>query len=330
MTAFVSRVAALLALTLLPWSILPWLAASPAVAQAEYPSRPVHVLLGFPPGGGADILGRHFVARLQTVSGKTFVLENKPGASGNLAVGLAANARPDGHTILIGPSSTMVGSRFFFKDVTWDATKSFVPLGSLIEGAFVLVVGSNASARTVAELTTFLKSRPNNRFAYSNQVGLLAAHYYRAQAGFPVEAVSYKSAPEAFPDLQTGLIEFMVSDGTTSVQPIKDGRLRALAATTAQRHPALPDLPTLREQGFADADFSTWWAMFAPAGTPPRITETLSRWVQQAVAGEETAQFLLRSGNAPMIMDNAAITARLESEITRWAPLVKAAGIVPQ
>lgn len=311
-------------------AIGPWLTATSAVAQSDFPSRPIHVLLGFPPGGGADILGRHFVARLQAVSGKQFILENKPGASGNLAVGLAANARPDGHTIFIGPSSTMVGSRFFFKDVTWDATKNFVPLGSLIEGAFVLVVGGNAAPKSVAELTAFLKSRPNNRFAFSNQVGLLAANYYKAKAGFPAEAVSYKSAPEAFPDLQNGLIEFMVSDGTSSVQPIRDGRLRALATTTANRHPALPDLPTLREQGFADADFSTWWAMFAPAATDPKIVATLSKWVQQAVAGEETAQFLLKSGNAPMIMDSAAISARLKSETERWAPLVKAAGIVPQ
>jgi tripartite-type tricarboxylate transporter receptor subunit TctC len=299
-------------------------------AQQAFPTRPIHVLLGFPPGGGADILTRHFVARLQTVSGNTFVLENKPGASGNLAVTLAANAKPDGYTILVGPSSSMVGARFFFKDVAWDALKSFVPLGSLIEGAFVLVVGPNAQAKSLAELTAYLKSRPNNRFAYSNQVGLLAAHYYKAKGGFPAEAVSYKSAPEAFPDLQTGLIEFMVSDGTSSVQPIKDGRIKALAVTTAHRHPAIADVPTMREQGLSDADFSTWWAMFAPAGTEASIAATLSKWVSEAASDEGTAQFLLKSGNAPLNLDPPAITARLKSEAERWAPLVKAAGIEPQ
>lgn len=309
-------------------AIVSW--ASTGIAQLAFPSRPVHVLLGFPPGGGADILGRHFVQRLQTVSGKTFVLENKPGAAGNLAVALAANARPDGHTILIGPSSSMVGARYFFKDVSWDPEKNFVPLGSLIEGAFVLVVGPNAQAKSLAELTAFLKSRSNSRFAYSNQVGLLAAHFYKSRGGFPVEAVSYRSAPEAFPDLQSGLIEFMISDGTSSVQPIKDGKLRVLATTTAKRHPALPDVPTMREQGFEDADFATWWAMFAPAGTDPQIVALLSKWVVEAASDEGTAQFLLKSGNGPIQLDGPAMTARLKSEIERWAPLVKAAGIEPQ
>lgn len=301
-----------------------------AAAQEAFPSRPVRVLLGFPVGGGADILGRHFVARLQAVSGKTFVLENRPGAGGNLATTLASNAKPDGYTILIGPSSSLVGAPFFFKDVAWDPVKSFVPLGSLIEGAFVTIVSGKTPHASLADLTAYLKSRPKNRFAWSNQVGLLASHFYKNRIGFQAEAVAYKSAPDVFPDLDSGLIEFMVADGTSTVQPIKDGRLKALATTTAKRHPALPDVPTMAEQGLADADFSTWWAMYAPAGTEAGVVATLSKWVKEAASDEGTAQFLLRSGNGPLTIDGPAIAARLKSESERWAPLVKAAGIERQ
>ncbi len=303
---------------------------APAGAQEAYPNRPVHVLLGFPPGGGADVLGRHMIARLQAISGKTFVLENKPGAGSNVASTLASRARPDGYTLLMGTSSSLVGSRFFFKDNTFDPLKSFEPLGGLLVGTFMLVTGPNAPASDVAGLTQWLKARPNSRFAHSNQLGLLAGHYIKTRLGIAAEAVSYRSAPEAFPDLASGMIEYMVADGTSAVKPIQDGRIRGIATTTLERHPALPDLRTLREQGLDDADFSTWWAMLAPAGTDPQIVATLSRWTKAIFDTDETRTFLVNSGNAPLMEDGPTLRARITREIARWEPLVKAAGIVPQ
>jgi len=306
-----------------------WAPASLA-QEAAYPSRPIHVLLGFPPGGGADVLGRHLIARLQAVSGKTFVLENKPGAGSNVATTLVSRAKPDGYTLLMGTSSSLVGARFFFKDMTFQAAKDFIPLGGLLVGTFVLVTGNNAPAKNVEELSAWLKSRPNNRFAHSNQLGLLAGHYVKTRLGIPAEAVAFRSAPEVFPDLNSGLIEYMVADGTSAVKPILDGRIRAIATTTPDRHPALPNLPTLREQGMQDADFSVWWGMFAPAGTPPQIVEVLSRWTRAIFDTDETEKFLWASGNAPLKENGAEINARITREIARWEPLVKAAGIQPQ
>ena len=306
-------------------------AAGPAGAQdGAYPSRPIHVMLGFPPGGGADVLGRHMIARLQATSGKTLVLENKPGAGSNVASTLVARARPDGYTLLMGTSSSLVGSRFFFKDASFDPIRDFIPLGGLLVGTFMLVTGNAAPAQSAAELAQWLKSRPNNRFAHSNQLGLLAGHYFKSKIAVPAEAVSYRSAPEAFPDLANGLVEYMVADGTSAVKPIQDGRVRGIATTTLERHPALPELRTLREQGFEDADFSTWWAMLAPAGTDPAIVATLSRWTKAIFDTDETARFLWTSGNAPLSEDGPTIRARITREIARWDPLVKAAGILPQ
>lgn len=302
----------------------------PGQAQPSgYPTRPIHVQLGFPAGGGADIVGRHLIARLQAVSGKTFVLENKPGAGSNVATVLVSRAKPDGYTLLMGTSSSLVGSRFFFKSVSFDP-KALTPIHGLLEATFVLITGNNTPAKTAPELAAWLKTRPKNRFAYSNQLGLLAGHYFRNKAGFPAEAVSYRSAPEAYPDVQSGLIEFMVADGASAVKPIQDGRLRGIGTTSVRRQPALPELAALREQGYDDADFSTWWALFAPAGTDPKIITTLTGWTKAIFATDETAKFLWSTGNVPLDEDGSSFSARIVREAERWEPLVKAAGIMPE
>jgi len=198
-----------------------------AFAQENYPNRPIHVVHAYPVGGGADIVGRQFMRRVEVASGgKTFVIENRPGNNGNLGISLAARAKPDGYTVVIGSSSNFVGARYFYKEVRFDPLRDFVPLGSFLEGGFVLVTGMNSPAKTVDELTAWLKSRPRNRFAYSNQLGLLAAEYYKGKTGVQAEPVAYKSGPEAYPDLQNGLIEFMIADGTTVTSQIKQGKLR--------------------------------------------------------------------------------------------------------
>ena len=299
-------------------------------AAQNYPNRPIHIIHGFPAGGGADILARQFVRRLEAVSGKTFVLDNKPGNAGNLAISLAANAKPDGYTLVIGSSGNMVGARYFYKDVSFDPIKNFVPIGTFTEGGFVLLTGNNTPAHDMKELTAYLKSRDQNKFAYSNQLGLLASEYYKARAGIKATAVAYKSAPEAYPDVQSGMVDFMVADATTSTALIKAGKLRPIAMANMKRFPVFPDLPTMREQGFEDADFSTWWALYAPAGTPQPIIAQLGQWLKEASEDEELEKTLGTIGNVVLVDDGAATLNRLKREIDRWEPLVKAAGITPQ
>jgi tripartite-type tricarboxylate transporter receptor subunit TctC len=305
--------------------------ASRALAQENYPNRPIHVIHGYPAGGGADIVGRQFMRRVEAASGgKTFIIENRPGNNGNLAIAQATRAKPDGYTVVIGSSSNFVGARYFYKEVRFDPLKDFVPLGAFLEGGFVLVTGMNSPAKTVDELTAWLKSRPQNRFAYSNQLGQLAAEYYKGKTGVRAEAVAYKSGPEAYPDLQSGLIEFMIADGTTVTSQIRQGKLRPIAMANSVRFPAFPDLPTMREQGLEEADFSTWWALYAPVGTPPAILGTLRKWVADATQDPTLAKEWESIGNLVLHEDSDAVTARLQREVERWAPLVKAAKIEPQ
>ena len=300
------------------------------IARAEYPERPVQVIIGFPAGGGADIAARAYLAAMHRVSGKSFVLMNKPGAAGNLSINVAAAAKPDGYTLLVGSSSNMVGARFFYKDVQFAALRDFVPLGTFLDGSFVLITRNENPASAPAELLADLKKKGQSKFAFSNQLTLLAGEYVKARGGLGSEKVAYKSAVDAYPDVISGMIDYMVTDGTTASTLVRDKKVKPLAMMSAERHPSMPGVPTMRELGFEDADFSIWWAMYAPAGLDPAIARKLEGWVLAAAKDKEYGELLLKTGNTPVSDDAASVKGRLERETARWRPLVEAAGIQPQ
>ena len=311
--------------------VLAWASVPRAIAEPGYPNRPIRVVHGYPAGGGADVAARQFLASLATASGgKTFVLENRPGNAGNVAIGLAAQAKPDGYTMVIGSSSNMVGARFIYKDVNFDVFRDFEPIASFLDGTFVLLTRNETPAKNVKELAAWLKSRSQNRFAFSNQLTQLAGEYFKSKLGVAAEPVAYKAATEAYPYMQNGLVEFMVADGTTSSGPVKAGRFKAIAVMSSERHPAFPGVPTMRELGYEDADFSTWWAMYMPKGTDPQIIATVEKWILKAVQDPALIKFMHESGNAPLHDDGKGTRAHIERELQRWPPLVKAAGIEPQ
>ena len=302
-----------------------------ANAQQDYPNRPIHTIVGFPAGGGADIIARYFASQLEKVSNKTFIVENKPGNNSNVAVSMVVNAKPDGYSILFGSSSTLVGGRYFVKDLTFDVVKDLVPVHSFVEGAFVLVVGVNSPAKDLPSLVAYLKSRPQNRFAYSNQLGLLGGQYFKSKADINAVSVSYRSGADAVPDLVSGTLEYMVLDATFAVGQIKAGKLRPIAATTRTKYPALADVPLMKEfPGYEDADFTTWWAMYVPKGKPDPIIAKLDGWMSQVTKSPDTAAYLDTLANIPLDDSGPATLTRIKSEIARWEPLVKAAGIEPQ
>jgi tripartite-type tricarboxylate transporter receptor subunit TctC len=301
----------------------------PAAAQQDYPSRPLHVYIGFPAGSGADILGRYFTAHLERLAGKPVVVENRPGANSNIAAGLVAKARPDGHNILFVANSNMAGSRYLFKNLPFDTVKDFTPAATFAQIAFVLTVSAKSPIKTMAELTTYLKGRSQNKYGTTNQTAILASEYYKQVAGIQAVNVAYRTAPEALPDVEDGTLDFMIMDGTFAVGPIKAGRIRALAVTTGQRIAALPDVPTMIESGLS-FEWSPWWGAYLPSATPAPIVARLGAWMNQITRTEETRQFLERIASLPMHDDTKAAQARLLADIDKWAPLVKAAGIEPQ
>ena len=320
----------LLALLLIPLLLIPLLLIPAAQAQPAYPERAIHALVGFPPGSGADILARFFSRKLSELAGRPVIIENKPGATSNIAVGLAAKAKPDGYTLLYSANSNMAGNRFLFKDLPFDTVKDFVPVALLSQTTFLTVVAPNSPIKSIAELTASLKANPRAKFAFTNQIGLLSTEFYKAAAGITAVAVNFRTAADALPDVQNGTMDFMIIDGTFGLGQIKAGRIKPLAVTTATRLVTLPDVPTMQEAGIPGYDFASWWAAWLPKGAPPEVVARLEGWLTQITAQPETREFLSGTAGTPLQGGSAATRAKQLAEIEKWAVATKAAGIVPQ
>jgi tripartite-type tricarboxylate transporter receptor subunit TctC len=307
-----------------------FLLAGQAVAQTDYPDRPIHVTIGFAAGSGADILGRYFTHQIEELSKQAVIVDNKPGATGNIAMRSVAQAKPDGYNILFTANSGMAGGRYLFKELPFDTLKDFVPVASFAQITFVLVVSPKSPLNSVAELTAQLKEKKDNIFGYTNPTGLLSSEYYKQLAGVPAKAVAYKTTADAMRDIIDGTLDFMVMDGTFAAGQIRQGQLKALAVTTAQRSPTFPQTPTMREAGIANFAFAPWWACYVPKGTPQPIIDKLGAWFQRIGAMPETATFLETIATIPQHDTGPEADARLRAELPTWEMLVKAAGIEPQ
>jgi tripartite-type tricarboxylate transporter receptor subunit TctC len=303
--------------------------ASAAAAQ-DYPSRPIHVVIGFAAGSGADILTRFYANKLAEVSGQSTVVENRPGAVGIIAATVVTKAKPDGYTILFSGNTIMAGGRHLVKDFPFDADKDLVPTAAFLETPFVLAVSAKSSANSIAELVTLLKSKTRNKSAYTNPTGLLSTELFKMKTGIESESVSYKTTADAIPDLADNTLDFMILDGTFAVGQVKGGRIRALAATTNRRITALPDVPTMQEAGIADYHFSPWWAAYVPAGTPPGIVAKLEGWVGAIAKSAEAAKFLDTVAALPVIGDAEWVRARIASDRPLIDRLAAAANLQPQ
>jgi tripartite-type tricarboxylate transporter receptor subunit TctC len=306
------------------------LLAAPAAAQDSYPTQPIHVVLGFAAGSGADILTRYFTQKLQDLAKQPVIVDNKPGATGNIALRTVAEAKPDGYTVLFTANSNMAGSRFLFKDLPFDTLKDFTPVASFAQIAFVLVVSPKSPINSVADLTAHLKGKKENLYGYTNQTAQLSTEYYKQLAGVDARPVSYKATPDAMRDIIEGQLDFMVIDGTFGAPQINQGQLKALAVTTAQRIPTLPKTPTMQEAGVPNYEFSPWWAVYLPKNAPQPIVDKLQGWMLQISNMPETATFLESVASIPLHQTGKEADERLRAELPKWDKLVKAAGIEPQ
>lgn len=299
-------------------------------ARADYPDKPIHIVIGFPPGSGADILGRYFANALAKLSGGTVVVDNKPGATSNIAIGDVARAPKDGYTVLFIADSNMAGSRYLFKSLPFDTLKDFTPVASFAQIAFVMVISPTSPIKTVSDLVAHLKDKKDNIYGYTNQTALLSTEYFKQLTGAPAKPVAYKTAPDAVKDVVDGTLDFMIMDGTFAAPQINQGVMRALAVTTATRAPALPDTPTMQEAGLAGFEFAPWWCAYVPSGTPQAVVDKLQGWLNQIDSTPETAAFLKDQGSIPQHDTGPQADARLRAEMPRWEGLVKAAGLQPQ
>jgi tripartite-type tricarboxylate transporter receptor subunit TctC len=315
--------------------LLAALAFAPVVSTAEaqeYPSREIRAICNFAPGAGGDVYVRFFSDRLSRASGNPVIVENRPGANGNIATEVAAKARPDGYTIFITPAnSTLAAAMHLFKTLAFDPVKDFVPVTTLAQLVFAFAVDVRSPIKTIAELTAALKAKSRNGFyGVGNNPSLVSAALYKAQAGLASTHVNYVASGTALNDLIGGNLDFIVYDSTFLSNQARGGKVRILATTGPRRPPALNDIPTMAESGFAGFDVTSWWAVFVPAGTPQPIVTKLAKWFDAIVAEEDTRTFLYPLGGEPLPGSAELATSKLKTDIERWGEFVKLAKIEPQ
>lgn len=279
-----------------------------------------------------DIMNRWYGAKLSELIGKPVLIENKPGALGNIASEYVARSKPDGYTIMITPaSSTFATAMSVFKKLPFDPLKDFAPVMLISKLGFVVVVDGKNPVNSIAELTAALKKKPGNgAYGTGANTGIVAAELYKVRAGLESNQVLYKGIYENLLDLYGGQLDFATLDPTAAFEPIRTGKLKALAVTSATQLGSFPDVPTMQEAGIPDYDISPWIGLVVPAGTPQPIIDKLAVWHRQINSTEDAKKTLLQFGMDPLDGDGAAMTALLKRDIVRWGEFAKLAKIEPQ
>jgi len=318
-----SRLAALAALLL-----------APAIALAQgYPSKPIHLVVPFPPGGVADLIARPVAEKISQSLGQPVIVENRGGATGTIGAAYVAQAAPDGYTLLFGTTNEIAMSPTLYKSLPYDPTKAFAPITPVAEFPNVLVVGPRVSARTLGEIIDMARARPRAlAFASSGEgsTNHLTAELFQTQAGVQVMHVPYKGGGPALVDVTGGHVDAMFATLPSAVALIKGGKLRALAVTGTRRSAALPDVPTAREAGMKDLVVTTWNGVLAPAGTPQDVIERLHAALAAAVADPDIKAKLAAVGAETVTTTPQAFTATLRSDFELWSGVIRRAGITAQ
>ena len=266
-------------------------ACTPAWAQPAFPSKPVTMVVPFPAGGALDVVARSLAEEMRKQLGQTVVVDNRAGAGGTLGSGIVARAAPDGYTVLFGSVATHAIAPALYRTVPYDALKDFVPIMQVTTSPLLVVSSAKLNVSTLAELIAAAKAQPGklNYGSTGNGTAVhLAGEVLKASTGIDVLHVPYKGGPDAIQALLTGDTAFMVVNLELAMPQVRAGKVRALAVTGNRRLAALPDVPTLREAGVAGTEVSTWFGLFAPAGTPKTIVDRLQR--DAATALQELAR----------------------------------------
>ncbi len=318
------------------WSPVKWfltvgLLLSAATAHAQYPNKPIRLLVPFAPGGSSEIVSRAFGAELSKVLGQNVIVENKPGGAGNIAMVEAKGAGADGYTLILGHVGTLAVNPAMFAKLPYDPVKDFMPISMLAKVPSLLVVNAQAvSAKNLKEYVALAKSKPgavNYGSAGNGSSGHLAMAYLNQVAGLETQHVPYKGTGPMLADLLAGRLEATFTGAPPLIPHVKAGTLRAIAIGTAQRSKALPDVPTVAEQGFAGFETSQWYGLMAPAGTPEAIIKKLADAVATAAKAPGVAERLAAEAAEPSPSSPKEFADFIASEKKRWGEVVKKANI---
>jgi len=304
------------------------LAVLSAAAQG-YPAKPVKLVVPFPPGGSLDIAGRLIAQKLTEAWGQSVVVENKPGAGGNIGADLVAKAPADGYTILLGALSTHAVNPSLYSSMPYDAVRDFAPITLIAVTPNVLVVNANSPVRNVSEFIAYTKANPGKLSFGSGSngsAGHLAGELYKVETGTDAVHIPYKGGAPATQALLAGDTQFMFDNLANAMAQVKAGKLRALAVTTAKRSILAPDLPTMAEAGVPGFDISTWYGLFAPAGTPSAIVAKWNTEVTRILNTPDVRARFVADGAEPAPDTPEQFSRFIAAELAKYARIVKASG----
>ena len=294
----------------------------------SWPTKPVRMIIAFPPGGPTDLVSRVLAQKLSEQLGQQVIVDNKPGAGGNIAAELAARAAPDGYTIFYNTSAIVIGPALYGK-VNYDTLKDFAPVLLTASVPMVLVVNPQLPARSVKEFVDLAKTRSGALNYSSSGTGTithLASAMMSTQTGIQTQHIPYKGSAPGLVDLASGQTQFMIDTINTVLPYVRDNRLRGLAVTSAKRSPLLPDLPTLAEAGISGFEAAAWQGIVVPTGTPNEIVQKLNAEVNKALMHPDIRSRLAAQGADILGGTPAEYAAYLRSEMPRWAKAVKDSG----
>jgi tripartite-type tricarboxylate transporter receptor subunit TctC len=306
------------------------MAASPATAQqdpAKYPTRPIHIVVGFTPGGGNDILARIVGQKLSDSLGQPVVIDNKPGGGAIVATEYVAKAAPDGYTLLVGASGAMTINPAVYAKLNYDSIRDFVPLSELGSFPLILIVNASSPFKSVADLVTYAKANPDKtNYSSASAAFQVATELFKQKTGAPMQEIPYKGANDSVMAVISGQVTATIADAGPVSGQIKGGQVRALAVAAPKRVADFPDVPTMKEAG-ADVEAVLWSGLFAPKNTPPAIVKKLESELMRIARLPDVIERLKPLGINSVGNSSEEFSKILAADIARWTAVAKAANI---
>lgn len=307
------------------------LALSAAASAQEWPARPITLIVPFPPGGTTDIFARTIAQHMRPALGESIVVENKPGAAGNLGVAAAARAQPDGYTIVLGSVGTQTVNQFLYGNIGFNPATDLAPLGMIASTPNVMAVAAGSPWRNLDDVMKAVKKDPGKYSYASPGIGSsvhLTGAYFESLAGLQMLHVPFKGSSAAIPAVIGGQVDILMDNLPSSMAALKPGgRLRGIAVTSAERSPAAPDLPTMAEAGLPGFEVTAWSGLYAPRGTPAPVVDKLIAAMKQALKSPELQQSLAQGGATPGNLFGADLAAFEVKERDKWGTLIRSRGI---
>ena len=305
------------------------LAACTATLAQDYPNKPIRFIVPFPPGGGTDSLTRLVANKLTETLKWNFVVENKPGAGGNVALDTTAKAAPDGYTLVMAQTDNVVLNPLLYSKLTYDPVKDLVPVGLVASGPAVLVVRADSPHKTLADVVAAAKAEPGKLTFASPGLGTvshLISELWQKSSGMKLTHVPYRGLSQALPDVLSGQVDMYMGSIPTLQGHIKGGKVRALAVTTAKRSPVLPQVPTYTESGIPGVELASVWGVMAPAGTPDAVIQRINTELNKALQQPDMREKILASGAGVLGGTPQEMGALYASDRQRLAPVVRDSG----